>query len=136
MNVDLGEEPPDLDETSKMRSLQEKVQKLLKTNSYQDMIENIAHRLIASTFYFMKEAEPDRSKASSSLTYKGECSRLTRASLTSTLGRIACRFEGSSPVEKDRMRCLGQYLRRQCSQDFRPFFTIKDDVENVEISRV
>lgn len=55
INLDLYEDPPRLDDKAKLSELQVSSTKILKTNEYRDQIERIAHRLIASTFYFLKE---------------------------------------------------------------------------------
>ena len=66
LNVDLGKEPPALDETAEMVPLQEKVRRLLHTPTYEPYVEGVAHRLIASTFYFAKSRDVEHDKATSS----------------------------------------------------------------------
>ena len=44
-----------MDENDKLAELQDLGARLLKTNEYRDIIERIAHTLVASTFYFSKE---------------------------------------------------------------------------------
>lgn len=55
INLDLKQDPPKIDEKTKMSELQDLSTRLLKTDDYRNLIENIAHRLIASTFYFSKK---------------------------------------------------------------------------------
>lgn len=55
LNVDLGQDPPKLDETAELTTLQSLTGQILRTSEYQRAIENIAHRLVASSFYFLKE---------------------------------------------------------------------------------
>lgn len=55
VNLDLGHEPPKLDEKDKLLELQDLGIQLLKTAEYPSIIERIAHMLVASTFYFSKE---------------------------------------------------------------------------------
>ena len=55
INVDLGEDPPALDDKNKLTEVQTKTEKLLRTGEYKSMIEKVAHKLIASTFYFLKD---------------------------------------------------------------------------------
>lgn len=55
VNLDLGREPPHMDEKDKLAELQDAGNRLLKTDEYINIIERIAHMLVASTFYFSKE---------------------------------------------------------------------------------
>ena len=54
VNIDLGREPPKMDEKIKLAGLQDIGTQILKTDEYQSIIEKIAHTLVASTFYFTK----------------------------------------------------------------------------------
>lgn len=54
VNLDLSREPPKMDEKNKLAGLQDLGTQLLKTDEYRSMIEQIAHMLVASTFYFAK----------------------------------------------------------------------------------
>lgn len=54
VNLDLGREPPHIDEKDKLAELQDSGNRLLKTDEYSSIIERIAHMLVASTFYFAK----------------------------------------------------------------------------------
>lgn len=55
VNLDLGREPPHMDEKDKLAGLQDSGVRLLKTEEYRSIIERIAHMLVASTFYFSKD---------------------------------------------------------------------------------
>lgn len=55
VNLDLWREPPRLDEKQKLADLQALGTRLLKTDEYRIIIEKIAHMLVASTFYFVKD---------------------------------------------------------------------------------
>ena len=55
VNLDLQEDPPKIDDKSQLAELQALSTRLLKTD-YQNLIETIAHKLVASTFYFEKES--------------------------------------------------------------------------------
>ncbi|KAL9033910.1 MAG: hypothetical protein Q9214_007286, partial [Letrouitia sp. 1 TL-2023] len=102
LNVDLGKDPPTLDDKSSLSSLQEETAKALKSPDYQSMIEKIAHQLIASTFYFAKgEIRPD-----------GPGSYICT-------GKIICRLEDNS------VRSLGEYLKTQQRPKYQPFFFVK-----------
>ena len=59
MNVNLEEDIPALDEKKKLTELQATTLRILKTSECRSMIENIAHRLIASSFYFLKNDRID-----------------------------------------------------------------------------
>ena len=54
VNIDLGREPPKMDEKIKLAGLQDIGNQILKTDEYRSIIEKIAHTLVASTFYFAK----------------------------------------------------------------------------------
>lgn len=55
VNLDLWREPPKLDEKHRLAELQDLGTRLLKTDEYRAIIEKIAHMLVASTFYFIKD---------------------------------------------------------------------------------
>lgn len=55
VNLDLGGEPPKLDEKQKLSELQDAGTKFLQMDETRVVIESIAHRLVASTFYFRKK---------------------------------------------------------------------------------
>ena len=55
VNLDLGRDPPHMDEKDKLAELQDAGNRLLKTDEYAGIIEKVAHMLVASTFYFSKE---------------------------------------------------------------------------------
>ncbi|PIA80036.1 hypothetical protein CB0940_12119 [Cercospora beticola] len=92
-NVDLKGRPPKLDAVQELFNLRKTVQKELKTHESRAMAQRIAHQLVASTFYFCKEAT-----TSAAVQSQQTCS-----------GRILCRFENGSR----HLRSLGQYLARQ-----------------------
>lgn len=56
VNMDLGKDPPPLDAKQQLSNLQSQVIQLLRTPEYQNIIEQIAHRLVASAFYFSKDS--------------------------------------------------------------------------------
>jgi hypothetical protein len=56
VNLDLGKEPPALDAKAELTNLQTQVVQLLRSREYQNDIEQIAYRLVASTFYFIKDS--------------------------------------------------------------------------------
>ena len=55
MNVDLGKDPPALDNNGELSSLQSQTTQILRSADCQSTIEKVAHRLVASTFYFVKD---------------------------------------------------------------------------------
>lgn len=54
VNVDLGDDPPKLDEKSQLKSLQADTANLLRDGENMSIIETTAHKLVASSFYFLK----------------------------------------------------------------------------------
>lgn len=51
LNVDLGRTPPKLDEKLQMKTLQNLADQCLQTDEGRLRVQEIAHRLIASSFY-------------------------------------------------------------------------------------
>jgi hypothetical protein len=54
INPDLGYGPPALDEKERMLEVQAAANTALKTHDNQVKVQETAHRLVASTFYFQK----------------------------------------------------------------------------------
>ena len=54
LNPDLHRDPPSLDAKDEVKELQEYVQKQLKLRDLYAQIQDVAHRLIASSFFFHK----------------------------------------------------------------------------------
>ncbi|KAK5360276.1 hypothetical protein LTS13_010366 [Exophiala xenobiotica] len=119
VNLDLGKEPPALDAKTELTNLQTQVVQLLRSREYQNDIEQVAYRLVASTFYFIK----DSVSANDNGTFR--CS-----------GRITCRFEGNSSEMRRNMRELGHLLRQQQIPGYQPFFTIKEQAGDVDSNKV
>jgi hypothetical protein len=55
LNPDLGEDPPPLDAKQKLREVQLLAVNSLRTDSNKALVQKIAHQLVASSFYFVKE---------------------------------------------------------------------------------
>ncbi|KAK5125943.1 hypothetical protein LTR85_011298 [Meristemomyces frigidus] len=111
-NPDLDREPPAQDSKSDMEALQVNVRKRLQTPHRLAALRNVAHRLVASSFYLdlQAKATPDK--------YEQVCS-----------GAIACRFEDGSME----MCALGKILEDRQSDDFEPYFLIKPDANGSEL---
>ena len=60
LNVDLGYDPPPLDAKEDVFSLEARVKKQLKLPTYETRVTEIAHRLVASAFYFVKEGRTEQ----------------------------------------------------------------------------
>lgn len=137
LNPDLQKEPPALDDTAQMLPLQEIVQKLFKTPAYELMAERIAYRLVASSFYFEKEASIEYDEVARSYMCKGESPlRATGKHALTLKGRIACRFEGNANDMKTSLRHLGEFFRRQSTTNFRPYFIVKSNVTDLDDQKV
>lgn len=108
-NPDLDREPPAQDSKSDMEGLQANVRKRLQTPHRLAALRNVAHRLVASSFYLdlQAKATPDK--------YEQLCS-----------GVIACRFEDGSME----MCALGRILEERHCDDFEPYFLIKPDADD------
>ena len=76
INIDLGEDPPALDDKSKLTYIQSKTLAILRTAECQSFVEQVAHRLIASSFYFQKDGIIKFDEATHTWTCTGKYSRL------------------------------------------------------------
>ncbi|KAE9377253.1 hypothetical protein N431DRAFT_542623 [Stipitochalara longipes BDJ] len=106
LNPDLKSDVPSIDAKKGLKSLQDRTVDELSSSANKRLIRSIAHRLIASSFYFEKMA-PKEVHASESFV----CS-----------GMFLCRFEtGTTEVRE-----LGRYLKGRQERDFQPHFLIRD----------
>lgn len=107
INPDLGESVPRLDDLPMMDEIEHKVPRYLRRNTeVSELVEETAHRLIASTFFF--ETDPSRIKEDRNGFW---CQ-----------GRILCRFVNRS----DDLKALGNFLRRFVSGNFAPYFIVQE----------
>ncbi|KAI1446662.1 FabD/lysophospholipase-like protein [Annulohypoxylon stygium] len=105
LNPDLRFEVPRLDAVEELERVEIAAMQDLKANK--EYVVEVAHRLIASTFFFEKDSNSVRA------TDNGyECT-----------GRIYCRFMNSS-VE---MKGLGDFLWNCLQEHFEPFFVVEED---------
>ncbi|OQO10125.1 hypothetical protein B0A48_04482 [Cryoendolithus antarcticus] len=110
-NPDLDKEPPAPDSKNDLVSLQNNVRKRLATPHRIAALRNVAHRLVASSFYLELQ-----SKATAE-----QSEQICSAS-------IVCRFEDGSAE----MRGLGQILEDRMGEGFEPYFMIKPDMNRTE----
>ncbi|KAI2635875.1 FabD/lysophospholipase-like protein [Hypomontagnella submonticulosa] len=94
---------PKFDEVQSMDSVEQETAEVLRQN-YQEIIE-AAHRLVASTFFFEKDASGVK-QGSSGYTCTGS---------------IFCRFQLSSPE----LKALGWFLISRLDGDFEPYFLLE-----------
>jgi len=104
LNPDLRFKVPKLDEVAQLNNLRQATIKEMQSNM---KIKEIAHRLIASTFFFEKVEASTRETVD-----KFECR-----------GIICCRFHSGS----EEMKALGRFLYKCLSSDFEPYFVIQED---------
>lgn len=109
LNPDLGMMPPASDNKQEIESLQDNVRKGLQSSGKAAALRNIAHRLVASSFYL-----DSRSTVTDEL---GE--RILA-------GTLACRFKYGST----QLRALGRILKDQTTADFEPYILIKPDASS------
>lgn len=112
-NPDLDKEPPSADNKSEMISLQNNVRKRLQTAHRQAALRNVAHRLVASSFYLELQSKATAEKS------EQVC-----------IAAITCRFEDGSAE----MSALGRILKDQRTDDFEPHFLIKPDHAQRDLS--
>ncbi|TKA29096.1 hypothetical protein B0A54_16206 [Friedmanniomyces endolithicus] len=112
-NPDLDREPPAQDSKGDIESLQVNVRRRLQTPHRLAALRNVAHRLVASSFYLDLQSKATGEKSDQ------VCS-----------GIIACRFEDGS-LE---MCALGKILEERRKDDFEPYFLVKPNVDSADLS--
>ena len=114
-NVDLGkEEPPAQDRESQIQRLSTLVRDKLQEDHRHAAVTNVAHRLIATSFYYAERAR-----------------RVNTEGKQYTIGRISCRFDNHT----DKIKRLGRLLGDRCQPGFEPYFTTPP-VSDGSISRI
>ncbi|KAK4169827.1 hypothetical protein QBC43DRAFT_225424 [Cladorrhinum sp. PSN259] len=107
INVPLPGERPALDDVGKLAQLYDQVSNNIGSNSD---IKEMAHRLVASSFYFEQS-------------HRASISHYADAGVLTSHGTIRCRFdEGSNNVKG-----LGRILRNSLAPDFCPYFLLQED---------
>ncbi|KAF2012508.1 hypothetical protein BU24DRAFT_442957 [Aaosphaeria arxii CBS 175.79] len=107
MNPRTSNRTPKMDDKAQLQTLQFEIQKKLgPTTSLGLKIKAIAHRLVASSFYFEKSGLP----------------RMVGDGDIVIQGSIRCRFA----VGSENIRNLGIYLRKHQKANFQPFFRIHE----------
>ncbi|KAI1736759.1 FabD/lysophospholipase-like protein [Xylaria scruposa] len=104
INPDLPFKVPDLDAVKDLEQLEKATN--YNPNQISLRIKEVAHRLIASSFFFEKDSGSVRPNV---MGY--ECT-----------GSIHCRFANSS----EQMKAMGEFLRGRLDAQFEPFFTIEE----------
>ena len=112
-NPDLDREPPAADSKNDLETLQLVVRKRLQTPHRMAALRNVAHRLVASSFYL---------DVQSKVTGK-EGAKNCRAV-------ICCRFEDGSME----MCAMGKILDDKRVDGFEPYFLVKPNVENDDMN--
>lgn len=112
-NPDLDKEPPTADSKGDLENLQLVVRKRLQTPHRLAALKNVAHRLVASSFYLdmQSKAISDRNEQL-------------------IAGVISCRFEDGS----EEMCALGRILEDLRRDNFEPFFLIKPQSDSTHDS--
>jgi len=105
INPDICSDPP-WDAVQKIKELQRDTRAALNRPNLRAEIRSVAHRLVASTFYFVAASKPIYESD------MGEC-----------VGRIACRFQEGSK----NMRHLGEFFKSRSLPRFQPYFEVCED---------
>ncbi|KAG6355196.1 hypothetical protein INS49_004277 [Diaporthe citri] len=106
----LASQIPRFEDAQRMEELERDVERALQQEEMLGSITLVAHRLVASTFFFETETGSVRQSASG----------------YACTGSIFCRFRQSSTE----LMALGSFLRSCCTGDFRPYFLIEDDIDS------
>ncbi|TKA70619.1 hypothetical protein B0A55_07579 [Friedmanniomyces simplex] len=112
-NPDLDREPPAQDSKGDIESLQVNVRRRLQTPHRLAALRNVAHRLVASSFYLDLQSKATGEKSDQ------VCS-----------GIVACRFEDGS-LE---MCALGRILEERRTEGFEPYFLVKPNIDQTDLS--
>ncbi|KAJ2904255.1 putative patatin-like serine protein [Zalerion maritima] len=104
LNPELGFKVPKMDDVDSIPAIEDAVEH--DVLRFKEKYVEVAHRLIASTFFFQKD--------SSSVQPNGSGFRCT--------GTIYCRFKNNS----DYVKALGDFLLGCLKSDFDPFFVIEE----------
>ncbi|KAK3115116.1 hypothetical protein LTR53_005893, partial [Teratosphaeriaceae sp. CCFEE 6253] len=112
-NPDLDREPPSQDSKGDIESLQVNVRRRLQTPHRISALRNVAHRLVASSFYLDLQSKATGEKSD----------QVCR-------GVIACRFEDGSME----MIALGKILEERRGEDFEPCFLVKPNMDHKDLS--
>ena len=112
-NPDLDREPPAADNKSDIESLQANVRRRLQTPHRTAALRNVAHRLVASSFYLDLQSKATAEKSEQVCT-----------------GVINCRFEDGSME----MCALGRILEDRRGEEFEPYFLIKPNQDQSDFS--
>lgn len=105
---------PKLDDIQRLDEVEREAGEVLEQNKLE--IKEVAHRLVASTFFFEEELGSTKQTASG-YTCKGS---------------IFCRFRNSS----DEMKALGRFLRSSLKGNFEPYFLIEDDLPGTAAQKI
>ncbi|EMR64244.1 patatin-like serine protein [Eutypa lata UCREL1] len=109
---------PKFDQIQKMEDVEQEVEEVLLQ---MPEVKEIAHRLIASTFFFEKDPTSIR-QTSSGYMCTGKTNVVPTFDLIPT-GSICCRFRNSS----DELKALGTFLWAHLKSNFEPYFLIEED---------
>ncbi|KAK3722026.1 hypothetical protein LTR37_002842 [Vermiconidia calcicola] len=112
-NPDLDKEPPAPDSKRDLENLQLVVRKRLQTPHRLAALRNVAHRLVASSFYLDIHSKATAEKSEQSV-----------------YGAITCRFDDGSAE----MSALGKILEDRKTDGFEPYFLIKPNVETSDLA--
>ncbi|KAI8938298.1 hypothetical protein NX059_005951 [Plenodomus lindquistii] len=96
---------PKMDDKAQIQMLHDEIKTGLNIHGMRTKIEGIAHRLVASSFFFEKQG-PSREAGD----------------LIIIQGSIQCRFGSGS----DNLRNLGDYIRKHQRPNFQPYFHVKE----------
>jgi hypothetical protein len=129
LDPDLGFAVPKLDSLNDIPRIQEAVSAHSKLQDHA-RIKEIAHRLIASTFFFEKVENTSGEKEAGTWECDGKFPS-QRLPQTNVPGSICCRFSTGS----EEMRALGRYIHAHTTSDFEPFFTVQEDCSYSNVHR-
>lgn len=117
INPDLMEDPPALDDTQKLHSLQRRMHQIMKHTEFQKKIGEIARRLVASSFYL--ELPISLPQGSENVCYGKVFLFCNKTKLTRE-AEIRCKF----PSASQELRHLGDYFKNKTTLNFQPYFSI------------
>lgn len=112
-NPDLEKDPPSSDSKGDIEQVQMKVRKSLQLPHRVQALRNVAHRLVASSFYLDLQSKSTAERSEQICT-----------------GSICCRFDDGSTE----MHGLGRMLKECVTDGFEPYFYVRPDYKNRELT--
>ena len=128
INPNLSEDPPKLDDVTKLPHLRRRMHQIMKHADFQIQIGEVARQLVASSFYVEVPYIPTSPPHDSNTSVLGMIFPFYNKSELIREAEIHCRF----PSASQEIRHLGEYLKNFTTWNFRPYFIIGEQNSTLE----